>query len=87
MQCTGCGVEFDPEDLTQVMYHEIHRPVEVVVNSENEPIYGVKVADRCPSCGEDLPVAEPKCKRGYKKKAEYKKPSLNKNDPLTDITF
>ncbi len=88
MQCNVCGVEFDPADLTQVVYHETHRPTEVITNSKDEPIYGVKVADICQSCGWDIPVAEQKCSKcGEMKKKEYEKPTMNKNDLLTDITF
>jgi len=27
MKCNECGKDFDPEDLTQALYHEVHRPV------------------------------------------------------------
>lgn len=30
MKCRECNKLFDMRDLTQVMYHEVHRPVEVI---------------------------------------------------------
>lgn len=40
--CNVCGKKFDPADLTQVAYHEVHRPVPVVVGADGEPLRGRK---------------------------------------------
>jgi hypothetical protein len=63
MQCNVCGVEFDPADLTQVVYHETHRPIEAITDTRGKLIIGTHVADRCQNCGEDIPVADKKCSK------------------------
>lgn len=35
-----CGERFDPGDLTQVLYHESHKPVPVALGTDGEPIRG-----------------------------------------------
>ena len=30
MTCSVCGDPFDMRDLTQVLYHEVHKPVPVI---------------------------------------------------------
>lgn len=40
MICRVCGKWFDICDLTQVIYHETHKPLEVIKNGEGESIIG-----------------------------------------------
>ncbi|KKM74639.1 hypothetical protein LCGC14_1398440, partial [marine sediment metagenome] len=42
IKCAVCGKEFDPADLTQVVYHEVHRPVPIIVGADGEPLRGKK---------------------------------------------
>jgi hypothetical protein len=43
MRCNECGEEFDPADLTQVLYHFTHGPVAVVEDADGNPIFGEPV--------------------------------------------
>lgn len=88
MICGECGKEYDPTDLTQVMYHQKHEPVEVLLSTKGEPIRGVKIGDRCPNCDHAIPVVDLSCSEcGYVKRKDYIHPTVDKNDPLTVITF
>ncbi|KKN06327.1 hypothetical protein LCGC14_1078230 [marine sediment metagenome] len=42
IKCAVCGKEFNPADLAQVGYHEVHRPVPVIVGADGEPPRGEK---------------------------------------------
>lgn len=42
IRCNVCNELFDPGDLTQVAYHEIHRPVPVLIGTDGKPIQGTR---------------------------------------------
>jgi hypothetical protein len=41
--CTQCGNDYDPGDLTQVLYHQVHEPVPVLLNDNGEPARGIRI--------------------------------------------
>ena len=45
MICRVCGEEFDLTDLTQVFYHESHRPVPVLIGTDGKPIRGQRMKE------------------------------------------
>ena len=45
-ECGTCGDMFDMRDLTQVCFHETHRPMAVVERADGAPITGERYGRR-----------------------------------------
>lgn len=60
VKCADCGDAFDPTNLTEVLYHERHKPVPVLETEAGEPIVGKPLLDGSRTTMEDvIPLTPP----------------------------